>query len=155
MELVISKKSMFFRPIMRLKIITVMTRLPQMSMGLTSSSLVLGILAKPAARMKRQMGTLIKKMKDHWSEPKRSRMPLQAAGPRMLATPYMPPTMPSAMPRFSSGKAVPTSAVATGITPPAPIAWIARARMSISKLPVYCESPHSSEPAPKSRMQMR
>ena len=51
-----SKKSMFFRPYMSESTMTVSTAVPSPSMGLTSSSLVLGILNRPATRMNRQIG---------------------------------------------------------------------------------------------------
>ena len=73
----------------------------------------------------------------------------------MLATPYTPPTRPRAMPRRSGGTDVPNSAVAIGTMPPPPIAWIARAMMSISKLPKSWLRPHSSEPSPNSVMLSR
>ncbi len=59
------------------------------------------------------------------------------------------------MPRFSGGTEVPNSAVAIGMMPPPPMAWIARARSAISKLPTLWLSPHSSEPTPNSVMLSR
>ena len=59
------------------------------------------------------------------------------------------------MPRFSSGNAVPNSAVATGMMPPPPTACTARATSSISKLPKSCARPQKSEPTPKSPMLVR
>jgi hypothetical protein len=82
-------------------------------------------------------------------------MTLPADAPKMLAIPYTPPTRPNAMPRFSRGTSVPISAVAIGRMPPPPIAWIARAPISIAKLPVSCDSPQAREPRPNSAIEIR
>ena len=94
-------------------------------------------------------------MNCHCVAPNTSRIALPTVGPRMEARPYTMPTMPRAMPRFSSGNAVPNSAVATGMMPPPPSAWMTRAPMRIQKLPKSCATPHSAEPKPKSRMHSR
>jgi len=59
------------------------------------------------------------------------------------------------MPRFSGGTDVPNSAVAIGTMPPPPIAWMARAMMSISKLPTSWLRPHNSDPTPNRVMLSR
>jgi len=87
--------------------------------------------------------------------PKRSSIALPTLAPMIFATPYTPPTIPSAVPRFSSGKVVPNSAVATGTIPPPPVACITLEIRSSEKLPAFCESPHKSEPKPKRVIDVR
>lgn len=87
--------------------------------------------------------------------PNTSSIKLPAEAPNTFAMPYTPPTRPSAIPRFSSGNAVPNSAVATGMMPPPPMACTARAASSSSKLPKSWARPQNSEPTPNSAMLVR
>ena len=74
------------------------------------------------------IGTLIQKIHCHAS-PSATAPPI--TGPLATARPVRPCSAPIAAPRFSGGKAAPTSVSESGMTAAAPMPWTARAAISV------------------------